>query len=131
MAELDRGPRLAHTTGARQRDHAAGPKLFSDRLQQPLTADERRPAGAAGSCDTEHTARLGEVVLQIGMVHLEQRYGADIAEPMCAQRANLDAVGQLSHHLADRFAEHDLAPVCCRGDAGCVVDRHADEVVAV
>ena len=66
-------------------------------------------------------------MLQIGMVHLEQRDGADVAEAMRAQRTNLHTVGQNPHHVADGFAEHDLATVCRRSDPGCVVDRHAHE----
>ena len=131
VAELDWGPRLAHTTGAREGDHAADPKLFSDLLQQPLATDERRGVARQVRAMPDDTARPGEVVLQIGMMHLEQSYGADVAETMRAQRTKLDTVGQHSHHFADRFAEHDLAPVCCRGDARCMVDRHADEVVVV
>ena len=79
----------------------------------------------------DDTARLRKLVLQIGMVHLEQLDGADVAKAMCAQRTDLDTVGQNPHHFADGSAEHDLATVRCRGDTGCVVDRHAHELVVV
>lgn len=70
-------------------------------------------------------------MLQIGMVHLEQRHGADIAKAMRAQRTKLDTIGQHSHHVAYRFAEHDLATVCCRGDPRRMVDRQAHQAVVV
>ena len=65
------------------------------------------------------------------MVYLEQGDGTDIAESMRAQRANLDAIGQLPHHVADSLGEQDLATVRRRNDPRRVVDRHADQIVAV
>ena len=131
VAELDRGPCLAHPAGARQRDDAPGPKLLSDLLQQPIATDERRCIVRQVRAIPDDTARLRKLVLQIGMVHLEQLDGADVAKAMCAQRTDLHTVRQNPHHFADGAAEHDLATVRCRGDAGCVVDRHAHELVVV
>ena len=72
-----------------------------------------------------------KVVLQIWMVYLEQGNSTKITESMCAQRANLDAIGQLAHDLADSLAEQDLATVGRRDDPRGVVNRHTDQVVAV
>ena len=63
-------------------------------VQQALAADERRRDARQVRAVPEDTAWLGEVVLQIGMVHLEERYSTDVAEPMRAERTNLHAIGQ-------------------------------------
>ena len=65
------------------------------------------------------------------MVHLVEDHGADIAKSVRTQWMNLHAVGQNPHHFVYGSAEHDLATVCRRSDAGRVVDRHAHEVVVV
>ena len=59
VAELDRRPRLADTTGARQRDDAAEPKLLGDLLQQPLAADERRRVARQVRAAADDRPRLG------------------------------------------------------------------------
>ena len=70
-------------------------------------------------------------MLQIRMVHLKERYSTDVAETMRAQRTNLHTIGQDSRHVADGFAQHDLAAVCRCSDPCCVMYGHADRVVAV
>ena len=131
VAEFDCCPCLANSTRARQREDAADSKHFGDRLQQRFATDERRRVARQVRAVPEGAARLREVVLQIGVVHLEERDGTDVAESMGAECSNLHAVGEHSHHFPDGFADHDLAAVCCRGDACCVVDRHADQVVVI
>ena len=131
VAELDRSPCLAHPAGTRQRDDATDLKLSSNLVQQVPAAEERRRAVWQVRAIPDESAQRREFVLQIGMVHLVQNHGADIAKAVRTQRMNLDAVGQNPHHLVYGSAEHDLTTVCRRSDAGRVMDRHAHEVVVV
>jgi hypothetical protein len=92
-AVLDRSSRLSDSTGSGEGDQVRGVEMLPDCFQQPIPTDERRSDTGHIRAMSDRTARRWEVVLQIGVLDLEESDGPDIAKPMRAERAHFDTVG--------------------------------------
>jgi hypothetical protein len=67
--------------------------MLPDCFQQPIPTDERRSDTRQIRAISDRTARRWEVVLQIGVLDLEQNDGPDIAKAVRPKRAHFDTVG--------------------------------------